>query len=208
MAYNPPAFVANGATSVGGRGLRGRRLLTPVRCCAHEKNHHSSSKRRGRVRLRRGDTHHSREWAWHGRRSNAPPPTRLSWTFRKFVKDADALVALLARILDALVSRWWRDADLVIEYGITDPNPDDKLYVDPLRDWDPAPVSFYTDSFGRRVYLCANAPNGLAVALEFAEHAEDDEESEVRNEALRNEVERLRLRRADDELEDVGNDTR
>lgn len=154
--------------------------------------------------LRRGDTHHASGWAWSGRRSKAPPPTRLAWTFRKFVKDADALVALVARLLEALVSRWWRDADLVIEYGITDPNPDDKLYVDPLRDWDPAPESFYTDSFGRRVYLCANAPNGLAIALEFAERIDDDEELDAQDNALRNEVEALR-RANDVESSDIAN---
>lgn len=169
----------------GGVGLRSR-VRTPLRCC--EKNSPYRTKR-ARVKLRREDTHRARAWAWPGRRA----PTPLTWTLRRLVKDADAIMALLARVLEAMVSRWWRDADLVIEYGITDPNPDDKLYVDPLPDWEPAQSSFYTDSFGRRVYLCAHAPNGLAVALEFSDGAQDEEDETVEdNEALRDELERLR----------------
>lgn len=76
-------------------------------------------------------------------------------------------LGVFAALVHALQRSLGGGDPLVVEYGITEPNPEDKYYVDPLRDWDVSPINYYHDSFGRRVYLSANSPTGLAIALEF-----------------------------------------
>lgn len=105
-------------------------------------------------------------------------------------QDADAIAGkLIRRVLQSLfgvLQRSWYAEELVIEYGITDPNPDDKAYVDPLRDWQPSPITYYHDSFGSRVYLSANSPNGLAIALEFRDYEYDSDDAIMDDTSTRN----------------------
>lgn len=188
------AFLLGGA-AVGVDGVKARRYgyrRRTARCSAHEPPP-PSTPGRARVRLKRAETYRAKDWPWRGRqRPDFARPWALSSLRRLLaaLKDADALAWRVARVVGSLVAALSRslalhggpprDADLIIEYGITDPDPADKCYVHPLSDWEPSPVTYYQDSFGRRVYLTASAPNGFAIALEFRDF-EDEENKDSAN---------------------------
>ena len=65
------------------------------------------------------------------------------------------------------------EMEIMIEYGVTEPNPADKTFVDPLREWDVSNVTYYRDSFGRPVYLQLDGAVGLATATEFFDLHDD-----------------------------------
>jgi hypothetical protein len=66
--------------------------------------------------------------------------------------------------------------ELVVEYGIAAGSEEDKWYVDELADWDLSPVTWYLDSFGRRVYpgVAAAEAGGTVVVGDYRE-TEDEE---------------------------------
>lgn len=69
--------------------------------------------------------------------------------------------------------------DITVEYGIADPCPHDKNYVDPLYDWNlaarPDEASRYNDSFGNAVYLQLDGgtASGSVLASDFRDIAEE-----------------------------------
>lgn len=163
--------------------------------------------KRSRARVRRADSCRAPGWPWRGR-ATSPGEALLRWArpraLRRLISamwrggasavDDSALPARVARlgagVVAALMHALQRSLGAeppVVEYGITEPHPDDKIFVDPLRDWDPSPVNYYHDSFGTRVYLSASSPTGLAIALEFREEllmtdATDDHADSIRSE--------------------------
>lgn len=54
-----------------------------------------------------------------------------------------------------------------MDYGLTEPSPHDKMYVDPLSDWELSNVNYYRDSFGRRVYLQLEGASAVLSASDF-----------------------------------------
>lgn len=74
--------------------------------------------------------------------------------------------------------------DLTIEYGIADPCPDDKYFVDPLCDWQISTerndAVAYTDSFGNLVYLSLHGPtsSSAVIATDYRDSFDDDGNSE------------------------------
>lgn len=63
-----------------------------------------------------------------------------------------------------------------IEFGLVRPAENDKVFVDPLREWELSGESYYRDSRGRRVYLQLDGATGVVAALDFRDWVEDDEE--------------------------------
>lgn len=66
-------------------------------------------------------------------------------------------------------------ADLTVEYGIAEPCPNDKTFVDPLKEWDLSCSrdSFYRDSSGKAVYLQLHGPSGLVASTDFRDVLHD-----------------------------------
>jgi hypothetical protein len=75
-------------------------------------------------------------------------------------------------------------------YGITKPAAGDKMFVDPLREWDVCSVNYYLDSFGRRVYpqLSTDGTRAGVYAAEYRELSEDEGDDPNEDESLLCEV--------------------
>lgn len=91
---------------------------------------------------------------------------------------AELGVLFIRRVSDALERTLWSDAEAELieyEYGVTRPSPGDKTYVDPLRDWEISNVTYYYDSFGRKVYpqLQTGGTRVRIFAREFRDIADD-----------------------------------
>jgi hypothetical protein len=69
-------------------------------------------------------------------------------------------------------------------YGITKPAAGDKTYIDPLSEWDVCKVTYYQDSFGRRIYpqLSTDGTRVNVFAAEYRDLSED-ERDELRGQA-------------------------
>lgn len=167
-----------------------------ARCCATPPPRH----RRARsVRVKRSCTSQQPDWEWQGRQS---PPQSEPITWRALFSVEDNVIkmietlwsrsmaknslfkrvtALGARVLrsvgEALERTLYPDAEkeLVVQYGLTEPSPTDKTYVDPLHDWQTSNVTYYSDSVGRRVYLQLDGANGVLAALDFRDQFDDAE---------------------------------
>lgn len=159
------------------------------RCC-------SGPPRQRSVRVKRACTYKSRTWEWKGRGSNnpwrklfSPVDDSLRWFIESCWQKGVSGVAesrlithftrlgfsFLKSVSEAIQRTFYPDVEneLVVEYGITNPNPTDKTFVDPLREWEPTPVTYYKDSFGKRVYLQARGATGLAIAMEFRDQYDE-----------------------------------
>lgn len=88
--------------------------------------------------------------------------------------------AVLRSVSEALERSLYPDTEkeLVVEYGLADPSPTDKVYVDPLREWEISPVTYYRDSFGRRVYLQLEGASGVVMGGDYRELFEEGEGEE------------------------------
>lgn len=179
------------------------RITLPFRAHPPLCSHRPPSKPPPRIRIPRKHTCHTPNWPWPG----GTPTPPVSWRAFFNVEDSVAKVlealwsksrlvsesGLLARMtaLGARVLRSFTDAierslypsistdrDFMVEYGVTEPNPADKTFVDPLRDWDTSKVTTYSDSFGRPVYLQLHGVVGLAAAAEFYDLYQDEGEEE------------------------------
>lgn len=64
-------------------------------------------------------------------------------------------------------------ADLTVEYGISDPCPEDKTYVDPLTDWELSKEFSYRDSYGNPVYLQLQGAPAVIFATDFQGTTDD-----------------------------------
>lgn len=73
--------------------------------------------------------------------------------------------------------------DLTIEYGIADPCPEDKVFVDPLADWlpaaldaDPVNASGYYDAFDNfvQLQLTVVASSGPVLAADYRDAPDTD----------------------------------
>lgn len=154
---------------------------------------------RHRIRLPRRHTHYDPNWAWHGAPNRSTEVQTWTFTtlhtveqsMHKMLQVLDKsrqtftqstapfftrITALGARVLRRVTHVIGRalsadsdPVDLTVEYGIADPCPRDKTFVDPLRDWDPAPSSetCYRDSYGNAVYLQLDGASGIVVASDF-----------------------------------------
>lgn len=95
---------------------------------------------------------------------------------------------MLRSFTDAIERTLYPDTEkeLVVEYGLTDPSPSDKNYVDPLKDWETSPVTYYCDSFGRPVYLQLDGASGLVAASDYRDQF--DETTEIDDDTHNSEV--------------------
>ena len=126
------------------------------------------------VRVRRKYTHRSAGWEWRGA---APRSRHTNFFRRFSLDEGGALlrslellwekslhgvtesrivakmtrfgVTFLKNVSLALQRTLYPDVEneLVVEYGIAQPDPNDRTYVDPLKDWQPSMVTYYRDSF-------------------------------------------------------------
>lgn len=98
---------------------------------------------------------------------------------------------VLRRVTDAIARTLYPDTekDLAAEYGLAETDQDDDPYMDPLREWETSNVTYYRDSFGRRVYLQLDCASGLVAATDYrdlydetdvAEDSTDDDTEEKR----------------------------
>ncbi|PXF49669.1 hypothetical protein BWQ96_00547 [Gracilariopsis chorda] len=76
---------------------------------------------------------------------------------------------MLRKLTHAFERAWYPDVEkeLIVDYGLTEPSPHDKMYVDPLKDWEVSNVNYYRDSFGRRVYLQLEGASAMLSAADF-----------------------------------------
>lgn len=108
---------------------------------------------------------------------------------RSLTKGFARFTALGARVLrsmsDMLNRSLGLDRDIEgmgVEYGIAEPGELDKVYVDPLRDWEVGAEPFYRDSFGRPVYLQLEGAWGGVMATDYRDGADEEEEGEAAGE--------------------------
>lgn len=138
-------------------------------------------RRPNRVRVPREHSSHSRDWQWQGAR-NFPWYVIFPLDQRALLAALESLVdsrivarvtALGARVLrrlsDAIERTLYPDVEkeLVVDYGLTEPSPEDKTYVHPLNEWQVGNVNYYFDSFGRRVYLRLEGASAILSVTEF-----------------------------------------
>lgn len=155
--------------------------------------------RNRRIRVHRKNTSESKTWEWNGRKSvswrtlfnveeNVIKVIEALWSKSLRVADSPIMarmtalgVRVLRRVTDAIERTLYPDTDqeLAVEYGITDPSPSDKTFVDPLKDWNTSNVTYYRDSFGRRVYLQLDGALGFVAASDYRELCEDYETNET-----------------------------
>lgn len=151
-------------------------------------------KKRRTVRIRRKFTSKAKGWEWKGKRRGFAWWEEVGvmraiggiWKrYRGFLRGGEGrwviqgLVGLGLGFFEKVV--WYLDrvvnpdleTELVIEYGIIPPSPSDKYFVDPLKEWDLSKVTYYTDSFGRAVYLQTDSPNLLITAADFRDLHDD-----------------------------------
>jgi hypothetical protein len=138
-------------------------------------------------RIPRRSTHRASNWPW-ARSSRAD---RSVWLVRwlrasllgvagspVFAAVAEIGTLMLGVFSDALERSLYPDVEteLVVEYGITKPSPGDRTYVDPLREWELSRVTYYYDSFGRRVYpqLQAEGTGACVGPVEYVDLADED----------------------------------
>lgn len=157
-----------------------------------------------RVRVSRKYTSATPGWQWQGA-SKKPSSTSASWLAlfhvddrvvkaleslwnRHLTKRLATFTALGARVLRSLTHFINRslnpdtEADLVVEFGIAEPCPHDKNFVDPLRDWELSNVTYYRDSFGRRVYLQLDGASALVMAADYRDHFDEADEEPAEDE--------------------------
>lgn len=84
---------------------------------------------------------------------------------------------VLKKVTEAIERTLYPDTEkeLVVEYGLTEPNPDDKTYVHPLNDWETSNVTYYCDSFGQRVYLQLDGSSGILAATDYRDFYDEGE---------------------------------
>lgn len=82
---------------------------------------------------------------------------------------------MLRSFTDAIERTLYPDTEkeLVVEYGLTDPSPADKTYVDPLREWETSKITYYSDSFGRPVYLQLDGATGFVAAGDYRDQFDE-----------------------------------
>jgi hypothetical protein len=193
------------ARKVGGRSSRYHARAPP--CVAlhgkHARNHnheddigHVRGRDCGRDRERpapprrvpRWNTYRASNWPWA--RARAQHSARLvRWLRMSLQGVADstvfaAVAEIGTRVLgvfsEALERSLYPDVEteLVVDYGITKPSPEDRTYIDPLREWELSRVTYYYDSFGRRVYpqLQTEGTRACVGAFEYRDLAEEDED--------------------------------
>ena len=158
-----------------------------------------------RVRVPRKYTSKQSKWSWKGKTSGwgrifgveegVIRVIEAFWSQSLRVSESSILArvtALGARVLrsmtDAIERTLYPDTEkeLVVEYGITEPNPTDKTFIDPLSDWEVCDVTYYRDSHGRRVFLQFEGTTGVVMSTDFREGfddllGEEDKESEGEN---------------------------
>lgn len=174
-------------------------------------NAHEDYGRRRRIRVPRRQTHEDPDWVWHGSSDRPVDVQNWTVTTlqtmeqsmhrvlqvlgksRQTITETTAplltrITALGVRVLRRVTHVLGRalsadsdPVDLAVEYGIAEPCPDDKMFVDPLRDWDPAPSSevSYRDSYGNVVYLHLDgSASAIATANDYRdmydEHRDDN----------------------------------
>lgn len=155
--------------------------------------------RRRSVRVHRRYTHRRAGWEWRG---GAEKPN-LKWMGMFCVDETvlkaiemlwsrggvepsifERVKALGRRVLRSFTYAIERtlypdtEKELVVEYGLTDPSPADKTYVDPLHDWEMSSVTYYSDSFGRPVYLQLDGATGFVAATDYRDQFEEGVEGE------------------------------
>lgn len=185
------------------------RCIVAARNPRHHNAHEDYSRRR-RLRVPRRDTHHDPDWVWHGSSDRPADAQNWTVTTLQTVeqsmhkvlkvlgKSRETITATTAPLLTRITALGVRvlrrvthvlgralsadsdPVDLAVEYGIAEPCPDDKTFVDPLSDWDPAPPSdvSYRDSYGNVVYLQLDGSASAIVAATdyrdvYDEHRDD-----------------------------------
>lgn len=152
-----------------------------------------------RVRVPRDQTYQNPQWQWNGASNSSPSSSDIhKWTLATCFRLFNALhksgrtlsqntAPFFTRItaLGALVFRRFTDvigralrveadyADLTVEYGISEPCPEDKTYVDPLTDWELTNESCYRDSYGNPVYLQLQGAPAVVFATDFRGTSDD-----------------------------------
>lgn len=148
--------------------------------------------RRGRgARLPRARTAAARGWPWR-RRAPGDPLRRaldvllasplveaLSVLGGRFLRQFAGVCREAERRMYPVQGRGGEVVEeLVVEYGIAAGSEADKWYVDELAEWDLCSVTWYLDSFGRRVYpgVIVARSGGSGVFVGDFRDVEDDEE--------------------------------
>jgi hypothetical protein len=140
-------------------------------------------------RVPRRNTYRASNWPWA--RARAQHSARLVRWLRMSLQGVAgstvfaAVTEIGTRVLDVFSEALERslypnvETELVVDYGITKPSPEDRTYVDPLREWELSRVTYYHDSFGRRVYpqLQTEGTRARVGAVEYRDLAEEDEDS-------------------------------
>lgn len=178
---------------------------SPVR--SHIRDPLRSAQRR--VRVPRDQTYQNPKWQWNGASDSSPSSSDIhKWTLATCFRLLNALhksgqtlsqttAPILTRItaLGALVFRRFTDvigralrveadyADLTVEYGIAEPCPEDKIYVDPLTDWELSNESSYIDSYGNPVYLQLHGAPAVIFATDFRGTPDDPHDGECASES-------------------------
>lgn len=185
-----------------------RRRRTGTSCVQQPHNAEDDVPRR-RIRVPREQTCYNPDWQWHGTSTQAdnatPPSDSANWTTMTLLKVLHVLhksgqtltqttaplltkiTALSFRVLRSvtgIIERALRVdvdyADLTVEYGIAEPCPHDKTFVDPLQEWNLSNCdSFYRDSSGNAVYLQLHGPSGVVASADFRDGFEEFGDSDV-----------------------------
>lgn len=163
-----------------------RRVWEPPRACTGRR----SPQQQRATRVPRSQSNRAHTWRWtragNQRKQLVLRALESLWIASfKGVAQSPIVAAVaefgnrfLRRVSDAIERSLYPDVEteLVVDYGVTEPSPTDKFYVDPLRDWEVSSITYYRDSRGRRIYpqLQTDGLKTRVFASDFRELPEDE----------------------------------